>query len=355
MALTPAYSLRNSADEEMSEIMSRVQKITATDESGQKNDVLIVTIYEDNNFEHPERGTKVTLQLGFQETGLFLIGTYALSKISYTGDTSDDFANLIFKSASTNTSLLQNKTRSFINKSVGFIVDRVAKESGLTARIEPYFYNVLVNKDQNGISNQRLLFDLGQEHDALFKVQNNTLLFSRRAPDTLVHQPEVELPILPINRREVLNYNWEQDDKETFKSVQVYYRITNEDGEEDMAILTVGEGSPSKQLLEVMGSRDEAVQRANAALNQIVRGDINFTLSLEPMFRIPAENKVEVTGFPRDVINRTYIISKVVYSYQKQGDLTASYTLVNNIKGDKSNPQIQKVLDPEDESLFGVE
>ena len=49
MALTPAYSLRNSADEEMSEIMSRVQKITATDESGQKNDVLIITIYQDNN------------------------------------------------------------------------------------------------------------------------------------------------------------------------------------------------------------------------------------------------------------------------------------------------------------------
>ena len=100
MGLTPSFKILNEAGKELLELMGRVLSITATDESGQKNDKLDLVLYNDRKFLHPNVGFKVQLYLGYLEEGLYKVGNYTLATVEYSGDSTDERVILNFKSAS---------------------------------------------------------------------------------------------------------------------------------------------------------------------------------------------------------------------------------------------------------------
>jgi len=347
MGLTPSFKILNEAGKELTELMRRVLSITATDESGQKNDKLDLVLYNDRKFLHPNVGFKVQLFLGYLEEGLYKVGNYTLTTVEYNGDSQDEKVILNFKSASANTALLDNKTRSFVNKSVGYIVNKICLESSLQPRIDPYFFTVNVNKDQSGITNQRLLFDLGQEHDAFTKIQGNVLVFARRGPDTLINSL-VQLPRLNLEyKRDILTYSGQEDKSVNFSSVGVKYRAVASNGDITTEVASVGTGEPLKILNEIAGNEEDALRKANTAYNQISRGKRKLNISTEGRFRIPAETRVNVTGLP-DILNGNYAVIKVMYNYSKKGDYTVSYELNTHIPATESNPRRVILRAPED-------
>ena len=347
MGLTPAFKLLDSNGKEMTELMKRVSRLSATDEAGQKNDELELTLFNDGDIVHPSTKTKVKLYLGYLEEGLYLVGTYVLTNIKYSGDAVDEFMVLKFMSASSNPALIENKIRSFINKSVGYIVTKIALESSLTPRIDPYFFTININKDQNNITNQRLLFDLGQDYDGVAKIQGETLVFARRGPDTLINS-EVKLPIRTLKREDIITYDWEEEDKDIgYQSVRCRYR-TVIDGKEDVDSVTVGGADPTKTILEIMPDRESALKRANSATNQVARGNKKLNITTEGKFRIVAETKVNITGMISPVMNGTYMVNKVSYSLDDK-DLSVNIEMSTNVPSTTTNTTRIKFRDPDDD------
>lgn len=347
MGLTPAFKLLDSSGKEMTELMKRVKQLSATDEAGQKNDELELTLYNDGDIVHPSAKTSVKLFLGYLEEGLYPVGTYVLTNIKYSGDATDELMVLKFMSASSNPALIENKIRSFINKSVGYIVTKIALESSLIPKVDPYFFTLNINKDQNNITNQRLLFDLGQDYDGVTKIQGNSLTFARRGPENLINS-EVKLPVRTIKREDIISYNWEEDDKDIgYQSVRCRYR-TLIDGKEDIDFVTVGGSDPTKTILEIMPDRESALKRANSATNQVARGNKKLSISTEGKFRVPAETRVNITGMISPIMNGSYMVNKVSYSLD-DSDLTVNIEMSTNVPSAKENTTRIKFKDPDDE------
>lgn len=326
MALTPTIELYDDNGNRLREIETRVSTLTATDESGQKNDVLQLCLTDIANVQLPPSGNVIRVKIGYSPN-LYTIGYFTLGPVIGEGDMKDDKLRLNLTSATHNDSFRAKKNRTFINSNIGAIVEQIAVESSLTPRIDPYFNNIQVTREQKEISSQRLLLDLATEYDAVFKVQSNILIFTRKDEAKNVSN-NTDLTTIVLGRpKDIITYKYRIDDKNTYSGVYARYRTTDENGELTTKRIIEGSNSGATESLpKIYSTEAEARRLAQLKLLQIGRSQTGLNVVTEGKKRVFAEAPVTIDGLP-SAYNGNYIVDKVHYSYARKGDFTTSIDL----------------------------
>ncbi|VEB25889.1 Phage protein D [Actinobacillus lignieresii] len=206
-------------------ITNRFISLTLTDSSGFEADQLDLLLDDsDGLLALPSRGAILALGLGWKNQALTFKGEYTVDEVEHSG--TPDKITIRARSADLRGSLMNRYERSFHQKTIGEIVQQIALENKLTAKVGKQFEQQIINHvDQTNESSISFLQRLAKEYDAIATVKNGTLLFIASGKGKTASGADI--PPVHITRSEGDSHRFNIAEGENFKAVKAYWHDTN--------------------------------------------------------------------------------------------------------------------------------
>jgi uncharacterized protein len=305
------------------QIQQRLIDLKTVDESGMKSDTLNFTVDDrDGQIELPRHGAKLSLYLGYQQTGLSKIGDYFVDESSFNGwpATMSISAKAADLTGDTTGDIKSSQTRSFDNITLGALVSTIAGEHGLTGKTAASLAGVLfAHLDQTQESNLHLLTRLAEQNNGVAKVTNDLLIVAKALEAKSMGG--AGLATIIINKKDVSDYRASITDRDAYASVTATWH--DKATAKNYAVST-GTAKPAFILRHTYDSKDKAVEAAKAKLESLNQGtntcEVSLALGNPNLF---AESPLLLVGFRPGVSNTTWVCTRVEHSFSNSGFKTS--------------------------------
>lgn len=363
--LTPVARLTINGKPFGTAALSRIISIDLTDKRGFEADELTIEIDDyDGAVAIPNVGSKITLHLGYSETGIVDKGEYLFSEFTHTG--APDKLSITARAADLAETLAQQKERSWHKKNLFQIVESIAKEHKYEYRIaEQYKQETIAHIDQTNESDASFLSRLAERYDAIATVKSGRLLFIPAGEaQTAGGQP---IPPLAITRANGDNHSFSYSSTNAYNAVRAYYTdkrtgrrkevVINKDNLEPQRKTVTRktrrrrkdgsrtitrtvettrrintDGLKIKTLRHLYESEQSALRGARAAFRRLLRGAAQFSLTLAAgRPDLTPETPVSVAGFKPEIDSQQWLIKEISHRLDS-GGYTCQIQLEGQIK-----------------------
>lgn len=335
--------------------MSRIISISLTDKRGFEADELTIELDDhDGTIAIPKTGSKITLKLGYQETGLVEKGEYLVSEFTASG--SPDILSITARAADLAEALAEQVEKSWHKQTLYQIIETIAKKHKYEYIISKDYQNQKIEHiDQTNESDASFMSRLAEQYDAIATVKNGKLLFIPAGES----QTASGQPILPttITRASGDSHSFTYSSSNSYQAVRAYYTdkktgqkkevIVNKDNaypnkkttqqtktvkgktfkakkkENDNQKVNT-EGQKIKTLRHLYATESGAWSGARGAFKKIQRGIAEFSITLavgRP--DLYPETPAVVKGFKPEIDAEAWLITEVSHKIDS-GGYTAS-------------------------------
>ena len=317
--MQPQFKILANQTDITQSIQQRLISIRITDESGIKGDTLDIQLDDEPPIEWPRHGAELEVLIGFKKItndlnnniGLVRQGLYIVDEVAHSGP--PNTFTLRGKASNLKQSLKQPKTRSWDEVTLGGLVNTIAQEHGMSAKVgETLKDYAIAHVDQTDESDLHLLTRLARDVGAMVKpVAGYLVMVQQGEANSATGQP---LPLMTITADQIKQHHVTQAEANQYDAVTTYWHETKT--AKRMAV-QIGEG-------RVYMSRhtyvDEATatNAAKAKLHQFKRSSLQLSLTLIGNPNFMAEGKINVAGL-RSPINGSWVIERVVHLINDQG------------------------------------
>ena len=313
--MTPKFKIIANQTDITLIIQQRLISIRITDESGIKGDTLDIQLDDEPPIEWPHHGAELEVLIGFNKTthnaGLVRQGLYIVDEIAHSGP--PNTFTLRGKASNLKQSLKQPKTRSWNDITLGNLVNIIALEHGISAKVgEPLKDQAMPHVDQTDESDLHMLTRLARDVGAMVKpVAGYLVMVPRGEAKSATGQ---SLPLITVTADQIKQHHVTQTEARQYDAVIAYWHNTQT---AKRAAVQVGEG---RVFISRHTYADETTARssAKAKLQQFKRSLLQLSLTLIGNPNLMAEGKINVTGL-RDPINGSWVIERVVHQINDQG------------------------------------
>ncbi|TPQ33432.1 phage tail protein [Cupriavidus pinatubonensis] len=342
----PAYRLTHDGQDLTTRFQGRLISLTLVDNRGFEADQLDIELDDsDGLLALPEKGVRLQLALGWEDTGLVDKGSYKVDEIEHAGP--PDRLTIRARSADLASDMTTRKERSFRNQTIGDLVRAIAGKNELVAVIAAKLADVVIEHlDQTGESDANLLTRLAKDHDAISTVKQGKLLFIQAG--AALSASGVPLPTVTITRASGDTHNFLIADRENYNGVKAYYQDTRRAMKGEVVIdasnATVRQEEPAtskgilhlpalptppnpdnvKVLRHIYATKSNAERAACAEWARMQRGVASFCITLArgrpDMF---PELRTKVSGWKPQIDNTGWTITKVTHRLTEQGYTTS--------------------------------
>ena len=342
-------------------VSSRLITLSLTDNRGLEADTLDLELSDhDGKLALPPRNAIISLALGWKGKPLIDKGQYSVDEVQFSGGAgSADRLTIRARAADLKGSFSEQKERSFDKKTLGEMIDIIAKENQLKSQVEKELASRFIDHiDQTNESDINLLTRLAEEHDAMCTVKNGTLLFMPLGKGKTVTGKDI--PLRKITRKNGDNYNFSIAESENYKAVRVYWHDTATGKRGEIIIdkntkivkkqrMTKGrtlkdgtvkgrrltkikyntieqkapvesDNDKIKSLRVTYPSEARAITVAKSAFDKLKRGVATFSLNLafgEPDL-IP-ETPIALSGFKAEIDATNWLITRITHNLSDGG------------------------------------
>ena len=270
--LTPAAELTIDGRRFGTEAMSRIISISLTDKRGFEADELTIELDDhDGTIAIPKTGSKITLKLGYQETGLVEKGEYLVSEFTASG--SPDRLSITARAADLAEALAEQVEKSWHKQTLYQIIETIAKKHKYEYIISKDYQNQKIEHiDQTNESDASFMSRLAEQYDAIATVKNGKLLFIPAGES----QTASGQPILPttITRASGDSHSFTYSSSNSYQAVRAYY-TDKKTGQKKEVIVNKDNAYPNKKTTQqtktVKGKTFKAKKKENN--NQKVNTD----------------------------------------------------------------------------------
>ena len=159
----------------------RVLSITVTRTTQGKGDTATFNLDDrDYKLDFPQKGKIITVQMGYQETGLVLMGEYEVDQVRHKDAQAASFEISANAQKHRNSNMKVRLQQPWDEKTIQQIVGEIAGRNGYSPKVDPavasFFYD---HRDQNE-SDSHFLQALAKTHDCYVKFENGQLIFWKR-------------------------------------------------------------------------------------------------------------------------------------------------------------------------------
>lgn len=353
--LTPQAELTIDGRRFGTQAMSRIISISLTDKRGFEADELTIELDDhDGTIAIPKTGSKITLKLGYAETGLVEKGEYLVSEFTASG--SPDRLSITARAADLAEALAEQVEKSWHKQTLYQIIETIAKKHKYDYLISKDYQNTKIEHiDQTNESDASFMSRLAEQYDAIATVKNGKLLFIPAGES----QTASGQPILPttITRASGDSHNFTYSSTNSYQAVRAYYTdkktgqkkevIVNKDNaypnkkttqqtktvkgktfkakkkENDNQKVNT-EGQKIKTLRHLYATESGAWSGARGAFKKIQRGVAEFSITLavgRP--DLYPETPAVVKGFKPEIDAEAWLITEVSHKIDS-GGYTAS-------------------------------
>lgn len=353
--LTPQADLTIDGRRFGTQAMSRIISISLTDKRGFEADELTIELDDhDGTIAIPKTGSKITLKLGYQETGLVEKGEYLVSEFTASG--SPDRLSITARAADLAEALAEQVEKSWHKQTLYQIIETIAKKHKYEYIISKDYQNTKIEHiDQTNESDASFMSRLAEQYDAIATIKNGKLLFIPAGES----QTASGQPILPttITRASGDSHSFTYSSSNSYQAVRAYYTdkktgqkkevIVNKDNaypnkkttqqtktvkgktfkakkkENDNQKVNT-EGQKIKTLRHLYATESGAWSGARGAFKKIQRGVAEFSITLavgRP--DLYPETPAVVKGFKPEIDAEAWLITEVSHKIDS-GGYTAS-------------------------------
>lgn len=353
--LTPQAELTIDGRRFGTQAMSRIISISLTDKRGFEADELTIELDDhDGTIAIPKTGSKITLKLGYQETGLVEKGEYIVSEFTASG--SPDRLSITARAADLAEALAEQVEKSWHKQTLYQIIETIAKKHKYEYIISKDYQNQKIEHiDQTNESDASFMSRLAEQYDAIATIKNGKLLFIPAGES----QTASGQPILPttITRASGDSHSFTYSSSNSYQAVRAYYTdkktgqkkevIVNKDNaypnkkttqqtktvkgktfkakkkENDNQKVNT-EGQKIKTLRHLYATESGAWSGARGAFKKIQRGVAEFSITLavgRP--DLYPETPAVVKGFKPEIDAEAWLITEVSHKIDS-GGYTAS-------------------------------
>lgn len=363
--LTPFALLTLNGQAFGTETMSRIISIELTDKRGFEADELTIELNDyDGAIAIPNLGDKITLDLGYKETGVISKGEFLFAEFTHQG--APDTLSITARAADLAETLAEQKEKSWHKQTLFQIVETIAKVhgySGEKCKIANEYKQVqIAHIDQTNESDASFLSRLAEQYGAIATVKHGILLFLPQGNAQTVSGKDIE-PVV-ITRQSGDQHTFSYDtanaynavrayytDKKTGKKMEVVINKENLQAEKQTVSKTTQYKRPRKDkatgklvksktttktvqvtrkidtnglkiktLRHLYASEAGAYSGARAAFKKLLRGAAQFSLSLavgRP--DLYPETPVIVDGFKPEIDRENWLITEVLHRLDDGG------------------------------------
>lgn len=353
--LTPAAELTIDGRRFGTQAMSRIISISLTDKRGFEADELTIELDDhDGTIAIPKTGSKITLKLGYQETGLVEKGEYLVSEFTASG--SPDRLSITARAADLAEALAEQVEKSWHKQTLYQIIETIAKKHKYEYIISKEYQNQKIEHiDQTNESDASFMSRIAEQYDAIATIKNGKLLFIPAGES----QTASGQPILPttITRASGDSHSFTYSSSNSYQAVRAYYTdkktgqkkevIVNKDNaypnkkttqqtktvkgktfkakkKENDNQKVNAEGQKIKTLRHLYATESGAWSGARGAFKKIQRGVAEFSITLavgRP--DLYPETPAVVQGFKPEIDAEAWLITEVSHKIDS-GGYTAS-------------------------------
>lgn len=263
--MTPAFQVFVAGVDITGRVNDRLIRLVVTDNDGVKSDDVTIVL-DDRDFALgvPRKGALIAVSMGYVETGLAPMGLFTASRVQRRFDKSGGATmEITGKSADLKKEMKSQRHGSYIDKTIGDIVNEISGRHGLGAIVSQKLAQLKRTPEyQSEESDLNFLTRLAKDHDAVFKVAGGKFVFLGR--------DEIVLPAVVIRKGDLSECTVEADDRAEHKKARAHYHKkgeTKREAEEDDGAAEGGEFT----LRHPFASKEVAEACAKAKKRQLER------------------------------------------------------------------------------------
>ncbi|HBN7444194.1 TPA: phage late control D family protein [Escherichia coli] len=328
-------------DDSLKNITQRIMSLTMTDNRGFEADRVTLEIDDaDGGVVLPERGTKLSLSLGWKGESLTHKGTFVVDEVAHDGP--PDKLTISANSADFREEFNVKREVSWHDVTVERVVSAIANRYGLKAQISEMLMNIEIDHaDQTEESDMSFLTRMADMLGAIATVKNGCLLFI--LPGGGVTASGHALPSFALTRSDGDSHRFRIADRNAYTGVKAYWldlkfgqKKTVSVKKRNAQTTQKPEKSSSREggymegaegnvyVLRKTYPNEEAARRAAAARwQQLQRGAAEFSITLaRGRADLYPEMHGTVSGFKSDIDNQDWIISRIEHVIDDSGFTT---------------------------------
>lgn len=353
--LTPAYMLKIESRDITGNISDRLMSLTMTDNRGFEADQLDLELNDaDGRVVLPVRGAVLSLWLGWKGSALIEKGRFTVDEVEHRG--APDTVTIRARSADFRGSLNSRREESWHDKTLGMIVEAIAKRNKLEAAVAPELARIAIpHIDQSQESDAKFLTRLADRNGGEVSVKSGKLLFLQAGKAlTASGKP---IPQVTIMRSDGDRHQFSIADRSAYTGVTAQWLHTKEPKPKKVKVkrkakephlralqhpkakakkketkvpearegeYMAGEADNVFALTTVFSTKAQAMRAAQAKWDKLQRGvaEFSITLALGRADLYP-ETPVAVSGFKSIIDDQAWIITKVTHALNSNGYTTS--------------------------------
>ncbi len=292
--MTPDFKVTVNGQDISSYLVNQLERgklvsVEVTDNSGKEADSIEIQLVRDGTVPIPPKGSVITCEFGYLETGRRSIGMFHSDQPTTSGSKSGGHMMTISgTSADMSGSLKQQRTESYDKKTVGDIVKTIAGRNGLAPAVAKSIASIKIpHIDQTHESDINFLTRLADDLGISFKPKMGRLLFTERG--TAKSASGLSFPAIAFPSAQVLDYSWAGAERENFKSVKATW---HDQGKATRQNYIAGSGEPQKTLSRTYATQEEAERAAEAYLKDGTASGETASVTLLGNQNVFAESKI---------------------------------------------------------------
>lgn len=266
----------------------------------------------------PSQGAKLSVAMGYRESGLIPQGEYIVSSIRHSG--APDKLVITAKAADMLASLKVPRTRSWQGQTVGSLLTQIAAAHGLTPAIDSRLAGqVIAHLDQTE-SDMALLTRLGERYHATAKPAGGRLLFVRKGSSATVSG--LGLPPVTIQRSSADSHEFQLEGRAEYSGVRASFGKVGKP-----QYVQVGAQEHPKTLMSLFATQAEAQAAAEGEWRRMQQGVATMSLTLavgRP--ELFAGQPIQLQGWRKE-LQLTWIVEEVEHELEGNSGISSRLKL----------------------------
>ncbi|RAI01088.1 late control protein D [Acuticoccus sediminis] len=301
---------------------SRLVSIDVTDAEGTSNDTVSIHLndgWEAGMLAIPNTGDPVTVALGYGAPvllGRYTVDTVEVECLPYAMRIGGSSADIRAK-------MKQNKSRHWDEKPLSTIVEEIAGEHGLAAKVSGSVGSTVLpwvgQVDEGDI---HFLERLAARFNALFTVKNGSLIFAERGSGQTA--AGVSIPGFVITPSVIVQgtCRFTADDRPSHQKVEAFWQDKAEAKRKIEEAIADDDAEAIYRIGEIFATQDEAKKAADSKAKDLQRATKRLSVTIIGNPAVAAGQSVTLAGVRPGVDGVPFIAKTVRHSFSKGGGYT---------------------------------
>jgi len=309
--MQPDYRIMDGGSDITGSFQGRISEIRLTDVDGIKSDQVVITLdNEGYAVAVPPKGKKLTVMIGYVETGLVDKGQFTVDDVTLEEPPSIMIITAKAADLRQGSKTQRNKSYERPNQKLKDVLGEIAGRMGLGLQLSPSLQNIpLAYWVQNNESDVHTIERLARRHDAILKVTGGRLIGVKRQEG--MNSMGTAFGAVSIVPEMCKSWRCKLSDRPDHSQVEAQW-LDRGQASRTPVIVGGGGGLGARHVLpQVFPSEEEAKKAAETRQRELASAKGTFNAVLPGMPELTAEVPLALSGFPAPISGQQWMIKRV--------------------------------------------